>query len=104
MPSQPSTLELLMNRSGIFENYSVFGFQFRVPGGDTAWMTTSWPQQDPVHTFWIRGGQFYLVSNHMGVGGSDYSLIETHGLATDIDPDEARVLRKAIKTWEKQAL
>jgi hypothetical protein len=40
----------------------------------------------------------------MGIGGSDYSLIETHGPATDMDPNEKRILRKAIKTWEKQAL
>jgi hypothetical protein len=100
---QLSDLERVGHRFGVFNDYQVLGINYRyVSSGVRAWHITSWPLDDSdlIHTYWVVGGQFLVVSVHSAYRMTNNTLIQTFGEATHQKEDEQKAILEGIASWE----
>ena len=52
-------------RKGVHNGFIVHGFRYRGPCGEVAWHTTSWPNANPVHDFFVMDGEFHAIGGNL---------------------------------------
>ena len=91
-----------MHRKGVFDEYTVMGFQYESQPGEIGWHITAWPKIGiPIHDFWISGKEFYSMSIHFFYQGTNHNLIQIFDPIKDLDAKERQAALKAIGEWEK---
>ena len=50
---------------GVYEDFVVHGFRYRGPRGETGWHTTSWPNANPIHDFFVMDGEFHQIGGNL---------------------------------------
>ena len=50
---------------GIHGNYIVEGIKYIGPHGEIGWHTTSWPNDNPIHHYWVVGSDFRSFTMHL---------------------------------------
>lgn len=67
---------------GVFGQYTVNGFWYEDQAGETGWHITAWPQNSPIHDYWVSGTTFYSMSKmsiHYFYKMTNRTLIEIFG-------------------------
>jgi hypothetical protein len=83
---------------GAFNGYAVQAFKYVSPTGAVGWQTTSWPMKDPVHLFWVSGGEFYEADVRVArTWGRIYQIDINERL--DVDLAERKAVLEAIEAW-----
>lgn len=83
---------------GTFSGYVVQGFQYESASGELGWNITSWPINDPVHTFWVEDGAFHKTSIHIDWNG--HVTVHINDMIRNVDPKERAAVLEAISAWE----
>jgi hypothetical protein len=89
-----------MHRKGVFENYSVSGFQYESESWEIGWHITAWPAHGPIHDYWVSGKEFYSMRIHYDYNFTNRTLIEIFGAITDLGSEEKNAVMLAIAKWE----
>ena len=88
-------------RKGAYDDFVVYGIRYRGPRGEAGWHTTSWPNANPVHDFFVMDGEFHSFSGNLfdPQVGFRHSFF-LGGIVEVADPEREAVL-KAIRAWEE---
>lgn len=87
-------------KKGIFEGFTVMGFQYESATGEIGWHITAWLMRDPIHDYWVAGRRFYSMSIHFACLGTNRTVIQIFDEINGLDSKEKQAVLKAITTWE----
>ena len=85
-----------------FGEYVVYGFRYRSEDGELAWHTMSYPNENPIHDFWIFNGEFHAMTMHFFYKMTPETRVSIGGIVSNIDPAEKSALLEAIAKWESE--
>lgn len=88
---------------GTFDGYFVIGVQYTFDGLHDAWHVTAYPIQHgaPINQYWVKDGEFRLMSIHSAHPVINGNVIEALGIAESIKPDEKGAILNALEEWER---
>jgi hypothetical protein len=92
-------------RKGVYGDFIVYGIKYIGPRGEVGWHTTSWPNNNPIHDFWVIDSTFHHITGHIfdpQFGGRNSFVIGD--VVENIDPAEYKAVMDAIEDWEKQRM
>src|SRR5882757_5358285 len=86
---------------GIYGNYIVWVFKYIGPHGEVGWHTKSWPNDNPIHDFWIVGSEY----RSFGMNLFDPNIEQRHSaligvILEDVNLEERQVILNAIDNWQ----
>jgi hypothetical protein len=90
---------------GVYGGFFVTGTKYLGPRGEAGWHTTSHPNNNPIHHFWVLDStfhQFIIPIFDPDFGNRSTSRIGS--LVEDLNPAEGKAVRDAIEDWEKREL
>jgi hypothetical protein len=83
-----------------FGDYIVTGAKYVAEDGEVAWRTSSWPNENPVHNYWVSNGQIHDACFHYLYRNTNQTLIEIFGLA-DVCAEEKKAIIHALDRWTR---
>jgi len=99
------TKELFSSDCG---GYTIKGHKYVARGADrteiVSWHITAHREQNPVHSFWVSGNEFFDVKCHVRIGEfrSGLSRRDIGSVSDDLELTERTAIKAAIGKWEKQ--
>lgn len=90
-------------RRGTFRRFTIQGTKYRNKHGTTGWHTTIWPESgNPIHDFWVSGGEFHSLSIHYSYNFTSTHRVEVNKIAGLIDPNEKAAILGALSSWDTE--
>ena len=84
-------------------DWAVYGVGYENENGKIAWHTTSYPNENPIHHFWVMDGKFRSMAIHYMYNLTNENRIWI-GNEVEIDGGEKKAIEHAIAKWEGKAL
>ena len=85
--------------SGDFHGYTVNGLKYISPAGEVGWHITSWPMQEPIHSFWVQGSIFYQADIEVDEFLAGLYSANIHEQVEDVEQAEQKAVLAAIELW-----
>jgi hypothetical protein len=87
--------------NGVFGGYIVYGFKYLGPNGQDGWHTTSWPNANPIHDYWVVNSIFRHISMHIfDPQFGNRNSMKSGEIAEGVDDAERQAVLDAIQHWE----
>lgn len=88
-------------RKGAFDGFVVHGFRYRGPRGEIGWHTTSWPNANPIHDYFVMDGDFHTFGGNLFDPQFGYRHSFYLGGIVEVEDAERQAVLKAIRAWEE---
>jgi hypothetical protein len=88
-------------RKGVYDDFVVYGIRDRGPRGEVGWHTTSWPNANPVHDFFVIDGEFHSLGGNLFDPQFGYRHSFLLGGIVEVADAERQSVLKAIRAWEE---
>jgi hypothetical protein len=85
-----------------FGEWVVYGVRYESEDGELAWHTTSYPNDNPVHDFWVIDGKFRSLVVHYMYNITYENRFCVGDVVPGVDPDEKDSVLRAIEKWEAE--
>ncbi len=95
-------LELLVQRQGEFDGYTLYGHLFKFHGEHrTGWKVTSESHLGGVKHYWIEHDQFHTVVSHIATPPVGTSFLDI-GSVINVEEAERSVISRAVEQWTEE--
>lgn len=88
-------------RKGVYGDYVVYGVCYRGPRGECGWHTTSWPNANPIHDFFVMDEEFHAFGGNLFDPQFGYRHSFHLGEIVDVEEAERQAVLSAIRAWEE---
>jgi hypothetical protein len=90
---------------GAYGSFVVTGTKYLGPRGEAGWHTTSWPNDNPIHHFWVLDSTFHqIVVNIFDPDFGHRNTFRVGSIVENLSPAEEKAVLDAIEDWEKREL
>lgn len=83
-------------------DWAVYGVRYESEDGEIAWHTSSYPNDNPIHHFWVMNGALHAVAIHYMYNMTYENRIWIGDVVANVSTDERDAVLQAIAKWETE--